>query len=1046
MKKILYTLFSLFVLASCTHDDLDIPAPLQQESGDKVKLTFNVNIPEVQTVKTRGFGETATLSSLWLVLFDEQGYYVGKAQAYNADKTSETISDVNMDAATTFYVELNVSQSPRIIHFIGNYDLSTASLAGHENSIISRLNVSGVQDAYWQRINVDEIAKKEGATADDNDLFEGVLPTAMNPVHLLRNFAKITVDASNPVVTGGTFVYTGFDIITTESHGSVAPYNMASDPASFPTFIKSNEDGSLTNKCVSYDDLLAINYTGFIPGASQHENTFDKKKETFSSTLAFSPNVQYIYERNNEDGQTFVIVKGTWDNKDTYYKIDLIREVEGSAVTYFHILRNFHYNIIIKSVEGKGADSAAEAAAGAASNNIFASVELQHLTNIGDGSARLFVNYTSKTLISNAPVTLEFNFLNESGVAENSRIMVQVGEGKVFAQNSNKSYQVDAPVHGSSNVENAGYSYITIHPNTPGTLSEEQVITLYDTATGLQRSVIYTLRNHYEFESVVVGYDETPSAVGDEFEYTFTLPDGIPQSLFPMNFLVEAYPQTIYPNTDTQTVGTTTTQIYQSMPATTLEQSFGYERTVTWEEYTNTNGAIVCGFKVNTPSPNYATVISVSHDLFKTGVATLGITATSGTFSNLTINGVTTGATVPYGIGQDVVVTFDMSLVDPTTLVKITAANMASASSSTGFIEKNADGTFTYTPTRKAGKQTITFKTGTIVSANTVTGKYEFIIQGAEGNTKYGETDILNGDFTNVFFVSQNDLYATLAVSGMSIYTDANYTNQLGQSTYDFTANGNYLTTDISSSTYVPRIDGSLYFKNSDGSRKASITIAQLLDNSHPDELVISDADGNIIKMFSNLSLANANAFGKGNVVTINFDMVDKTTPVNITIKEGTNTSTFYYTPTSDEDNSHSYEYTTLTWNGQISVELNATGYIKAFKEAEERIFNSPTIYMDSNGETFRNVIVTITDENGNQIGTCYANRSGSYNNYTYYLNSFNFNDFSSLDKDTIIVLTYTKEGGLFSDDTIYVTDGDITFGDIVNPSTDFKVKFVKQQ
>ena len=166
MKKILYTLFSLFVLASCTHDELDIPAPLQQESGEKVKLTFNVNIPEAQSVETRAF-ESATLNTLWLVLFDEFGYYVGKAQAYkDGNKTSGEISGVEMTKTTQFYVELNVTKSPRIIHFIGNYDLAGATLAGHENAIISRLNVTGGQDAYWQRINVAEIAKKDGAVAD----------------------------------------------------------------------------------------------------------------------------------------------------------------------------------------------------------------------------------------------------------------------------------------------------------------------------------------------------------------------------------------------------------------------------------------------------------------------------------------------------------------------------------------------------------------------------------------------------------------------------------------------------------------------------------------------------------------------------------------------------------------------------------------------------------------------------------------------------------------------------------------------------------------
>ena len=225
----------------------------------------------------------------------------------------------------------------------------------------------------------------------------------------------------------------------------------------------------------------------------------------------------------------------------------------------------------------------------------------------------------------------------------------------------------------------------------------------------MQRTIEYTLKQHYEFVNVTTSYTTAPSAVGDKFVYTFTLPADMPKSLFPMTFLVEAYPQTIYPDVDD--ANSDDQQDYASMPATTLEQSFGYERTVTWEDY-DSNHSIVCGFKVNTPSPNYATVISVSHDLFKTGVATLGTTSTNGTFSNLTINGAASNATVAYGEGQDAIVTFDMNVVDATTLVKITAAGMASATSTTGFIEKNADGTFTYTPTRKAGKQTITFKTG----------------------------------------------------------------------------------------------------------------------------------------------------------------------------------------------------------------------------------------------------------------------------------------------------------------------------------------------
>ena len=650
MKKILYTLFSLFVLASCTHNELDIPAPLQQESGEKVKLTFNVNIPEAQSVETRAFGESATRNTLWLVLFDEFGYYVGKAQAKNAtDNNSNTIGNVTMDNPNTegldvtpFYVELNVTKSPRIIHFIGNYDLAGATLAGHENAIISRLNVTGGQDAYWQRINVAEIAKKDGAVADENGFFEGKLPTEMDPVHLLRNFAKITVTNE---ATADEFSYTegGFDIITTESHGSVAPYNVATDQASFPTFISNG------NTCVSYQDLLKAGYTGFIPGASTHQNTFDKESGKFPENQkpSFSKKAQYLYERNNADGQTYVIVKGTWNNVATYYKIDLIREVEGSAVTYFHILRNFHYKIVIKSVEGAGANSPEEAAAGAASNNIFASVELQHLTNIGDGEARLFVNYTSKTLISNAPVTLEFNFLNESGEAENSRIAFQEGnEADVFASIAGP-YHVGDENYDASLVENTGYSYYIITPNSPGTLPLDESLTLYDKGiktsnneyttqpTGLQRKVEYTLRKAYPLSATC----NSPVAddMGSSVDVSISIDDDLPSYLFPLTFYIESSALSIYPDASKNNMPVNNrTTIVEGKTG----NSFGFDRVLTWTEYetlkesaSNEKVSVPCHFLTN--MDNSASDIYVYNDLFELGKC--NFTNARITYSSLTI-------------------------------------------------------------------------------------------------------------------------------------------------------------------------------------------------------------------------------------------------------------------------------------------------------------------------------------------------------------------------------------------------------------------------
>ena len=727
MKKILYTLFSLFVLASCTHDELDIPAPLQQESGEKVKLTFNVNIPEAQSVETRTFGESATLNTLWLVLFDEFGYYVGKAQAYkDGNKNSGEISGVNMTTTTPFYVELNVTKSPRIIHFIGNYDLAGATLAGHENAIISRLNVTGEQDAYWQRV--------EFLNGINEEQVQG------RTVYLLRNFAKITVTNE---ATANEFSYTegGFDIITTESHGSVAPYNVATDQASFPTFISSG------NTCVSYQDLLNAGYTGFIPGASTHQNTFNKEANNFSATPSFSAKAQYLYERNNADGQTYVIVKGQWNGTDTYYKIDLIREVEGSAVTYFHILRNFHYKIVIKSVEGAGAKTPEEAAAGAASNNIFASVELQHLTNIGDGKARLFVNYTSKTLISNAPVTLEFNFLDESGAAVNSRIALQRGnEADVFASIAGP-YHVNDENYDASLVENTGYSYYIITPNSPGTLPLDESLTLYDKGiknsnneyttqpTGLQRKVEYTLRNSYK---LALSCTETVGdKIGQPLEVSLHIENGLPSYLFPLTFFIESSKLSIYPDImmNSMPVNTRTTIVDNSG-----KNSFGYDRVITYEEYaglstipdpddtSKTLKVAPCYFLTNMPAS--ASTVYAENELFNKASDSFTNIIGLKEFTNLSLSSQYADY---YGVNQNVTFTYHM---EDASSVNVKMSNLVNSNNSTAYTytADGGDESISLTTSSFGGNRTVRLSAdGYYTTDITISPRYLVI---PEGNVK----------------------------------------------------------------------------------------------------------------------------------------------------------------------------------------------------------------------------------------------------------------------------------------------------------------------
>lgn len=756
MKKILFTIFSLFILASCSHNEIDVPNPLQEEK-ETVNLTFSVNVPQIQSAASRAFGETATLRNLYVIVFDERGNYVQTAGATNLTVNNETDANGNKNTETNFTVTLAKTDSPRILHFIGNADVSSITYGSSELDL-SRLKVSLPNDAtstydsgaYWQRVEF------------PNGINEEQVEGRMDPVYLVRNFAKISVSISSNIDKPDNIAYSSFTVVNVENTGSVAPYylNKSTNELGYAQYVQTDDNGQFlkeaqTNLAKRNDYNHLVNtqkYTGYVPGSSTTIQSKASITGTGDSGLSFGESSYYLYERtHNDDVPTFVIVKalvGTGTSaKATYYKIDLVTNTVPAA--YYHILRNFAYNITIEKISGEGYASAQEAANNPAGNNIFASTELQSLTNISDGTGRLFVNYTSRTLVSGMPVTLEYMYIPDIANEDNTANgVVQFVKGQSSAT---QEAILNYGNYSTTNVENEGYSSVTIYPNTPGESPIIQSLTLY--AGGLQRTVTYTLQPYFRFNNVTTTSISGTPNIGSKFEFKFNLPDGMDQSLFPMTFIVEANPQTIYPNTDD--ANNDDKQDYASMPATTLEQSFGYERTVTWEDYNATeNHTIVCGFKINTT--NYATVISVSHDLFKTGITSLGENALKGEFSNLTINGAAS-AKVAYGEGQDAIVTFDMNLVDETTLVKITAAGMASATSTTGFIEKNADGTFTYTPTRKAGKQTITFKTG-----NATTNGSIRVESGETGDSKkYANS--LTANYTREFIA-----WSGLAINGKS--------------------------------------------------------------------------------------------------------------------------------------------------------------------------------------------------------------------------------------------------------------------------------------
>ena len=609
MKKIIYAILGIFMMAACTDDHLeDMPVQPVKETESKVKLNFSVQIPEVQAAASRSF-DTPAITTLQLAVFDANGYLSEAPYAVRAEGETGLGTD---NAPIQFTVELSQTPNKRIIHFLANKSIN-ANDFGTESELIGALYTTGEQDAYWQRIELSEGVQFEFTDSDKDGIYDNgetvninTIGDKLTKVPLIRNFAKITVSTAANITTPGNVGFTlqGFTVVNVPDRGTVAPIN--TNKGGFAQYVDANKNA------YSYSNLTgaSINYTGFVPndaiidGSVADEDDFVDEEDEYTF---------YMYERNNQSknvNRTFVIVKGQFGNEGTsYYKIDLTYK-NGNVTEYFEILRNFSYNIVINNVESSGAASPELAATMTGShNNLSASIETQSLLNISDGASRLFVNYTEYVFVGSGE-TMELKYRYVPNVAnpnsvENENIDTDNDGHYVTYNLESKANSAENSVASitAATSDVAGWRTLTV---TAAEMDANEVKrqTLTLVAGNLSRTVTFILRPKFNFsnEKATSPQKELKAA----FSYSFVIPQGIPESLFPLTFIVQASPENIYPNSDKN-----------SLPVKVLdgEKTFGYEREVTYEEYQQTGGVINCYFLVNTE--NFAgTKITVSNRYF----------------------------------------------------------------------------------------------------------------------------------------------------------------------------------------------------------------------------------------------------------------------------------------------------------------------------------------------------------------------------------------------------------------------------------------------
>lgn len=570
MKKIFLTLTAVLGLAACIKDDI---VPVVPADTENVVLDFSVVIPEAQTA-TKAFSDNPAISGITVLVFDENKMLLETAVA--------EIKDNAETAEVEFEVTLPQHPSPCSVHFVANCPAGIPA-EGSEAEIMTSLQTTDKNDAYWQCVAVDNLITANDALAE-------VLAEKFKAIPLIRNFAKVSVVVDNTKVSSSDFTLDAYELIYVPNSGTVVPYNTNTG-----VFEPYNTNGVGHN----YSFLKGRKYDGFMPIYVDYNENIPNEVTNKMPLYTYESKLR---SKNN----TALIVKGTYKGKTGYYKVDFMSPDNEYNNGNYEILRNLHYIVNINNVQGPGYDSPAAAAAAAAGNNISASFDIQDLLNISDGTSRLFVDQTVKHVVTESAFTIKFRYEPTlGGTPDNDDAVITTDEnGSVIA-----TYSVAAS-------DESGWRTIEITPNSlPSESAVYQDITISKGV--LSRTVRIWL--HMPYIMNVTCTPTATSAIKASVVVSVTIPGNLTEEIFPLVFDMEDTQLCLSPDATYTAQGAVPVTTEPSI-ITPSKETFHYKRTLTWDQYSalpvvNGGRTFETHFLTNKTSVSGITVY-VKHELF----------------------------------------------------------------------------------------------------------------------------------------------------------------------------------------------------------------------------------------------------------------------------------------------------------------------------------------------------------------------------------------------------------------------------------------------
>lgn len=484
IKKIAFYLIAGIVtmLSGCVDPDMGKTGD-NTSLPDELSLRFSFTIPGNTVVNTRSIDpDGEPVSSIWLFLFNESGYYLGHVRA---NEVTYQKTDANTDKGEGTFSTPSIPSTVRRIHFIANYnaaDVDDSELLNRtEKEVMTRFTSSSGRLVYWGR----KVFKSE------TELTSYFKDNSTSPIILYRNQAAITYNKNNLNLN-----IQGFAICNTYAKGTVVPYNHQNETDPF-NFDLTESQGHAVHDYVtlcSGEDLIKATD----PEDTEVQNEWG---------------LRYIFEHENaQDDPMFAIFK--IDGK--YYKLMIVDDQSNP----YKIIRNHRYIFNFHSAPPTtlGYATFEEAKNGVAANNVWVSID-NELPSIGDGTSALTIEGETTRIYTERKDEV-INFTCTGGITSDQVTATWLSNEGLASSDLNLQYD---PATGKGSVTVS----LNEIADTP------QYGTLQIKAGKYPRTIQIVYLNKFDFAPVWTS-SSVPRRSGEPVSIVFNIPDTYPEELFPV--------------------------------------------------------------------------------------------------------------------------------------------------------------------------------------------------------------------------------------------------------------------------------------------------------------------------------------------------------------------------------------------------------------------------------------------------------------------------------------------------------------------------------